>query len=293
VNLVMSCLAFAALACRPAPVPSTPPPSPAPASDASRARDRMVRDQIEARGVRDPLTLAAMRKVPRHELVPADVRPFAHDDNPLPIGLGQTISQPYIVALMTAAAALRPGDRVLEVGTGSGYAAAILGRIAHEVYTVERHEELARVAAERLARLGFSNVFVFHGDGTLGWPEHAPYDAIVVAAGGPKVPEALLDQLAPSGRLVIPVGEGRSVQRLLRVTRGADGRLRQEELGDVRFVPLIGTQGWTAASRADPEPPGNPGSPRARSRRADRIDRGPGSRGAARAPRPSAAGADR
>ena len=215
-------------------------------SDLSDARAHMVRTHIAARGVRDPAVLAAMRDVPREAFLPPELEEFAYADAPLPIERGQTISQPYIVALMTAAVALRPGDRVLEVGTGSGYAAAILGRIAHEVYTVERHEELARVAAERLAHLGFSNVSVFHGDGTLGWPEHAPYDAIVVAAGGPKVPEALLDQLAPGGRLVIPVGEGRSVQRLLRVTRGADGRLREEELGDVRFVPLIGTQGWTA-----------------------------------------------
>jgi protein-L-isoaspartate(D-aspartate) O-methyltransferase len=133
---------------------------------------------------------------------------------------------------------------VLEVGTGSGYAAAILGRIVLEVYTIERHEELASVAAERLARLGFSNVHVRHADGTLGWPEQAPFDAIIVAAGSPKVPKALLDQLALGGRLVIPVGEGRTVQRLLRVTRGIDDRLREEELGDVRFVPLIGVQGW-------------------------------------------------
>ncbi len=214
--------------------------------DLSDARAHMVRTHIAARGIRDPAVLAAMRDVPREAFLPPELEEFAYADAPLPIERGQTISQPYIVALMTAAAALRPGDRVLEVGTGSGYAAAILGRIVQEVYTVERHEELARVAAERLARLAFSNVSVFHGDGTLGWPEHAPYDAIIVAAGGPKVPEALLDQLAPGGRLVIPVGEGRSVQRLLRVTRGADGRLHEEELGDVRFVPLIGAQGWVA-----------------------------------------------
>ena len=214
--------------------------------DLADARAQMVRTHIAARGVRDPAVLTAMRSVPREAFLPPELEEFAYTDAPLPIERGQTISQPYIVALMTAAAALRPGDRVLEVGTGSGYAAAILGRIAREVYTVERHEELARVAAERLARLGFANVSVLHGDGTLGWPEHAPYDAIIVAAGGPKVPEALLDQLAPGGRLVIPVGEGRSVQRLLRVTRGADGRFHEEELGDVRFVPLIGAQGWMA-----------------------------------------------
>ena len=215
-----------------------------PILELSEAREQMVRHHLAARGIRDPAVLAAMRSVPREAFLPPELEEFAYADAPLPIERGQTISQPYIVALMTAAAALRPGDRVLEVGTGSGYAAAILARIAHEVYTVERHEELARVATERLARLGFANVSVRHGDGMLGWPEHAPYDAIIVAAGGPKVPEALRDQLAPGGRLVIPVGDGRTVQRLLRVTRAADGRLHEEELGDVRFVPLIGAQGW-------------------------------------------------
>jgi protein-L-isoaspartate(D-aspartate) O-methyltransferase len=185
-----------------------------------------------------------MQSVPREAFLPPELEEFAYADTPLPIQRGQTISQPYIVALMTAAAAVRSGDRVLEVGTGSGYAAAILGRIAREVYTIERHEELARAAADRLAQLGFANVSVRHGDGTLGWPEHAPYDAIIVAAGGPKVPDALLQQLAPGGRLVIPVGEGRDVQRLVRVTRAADGQLHEEQLGDVRFVPLIGVQGW-------------------------------------------------
>jgi protein-L-isoaspartate(D-aspartate) O-methyltransferase len=206
----------------------------------------MVRTQIAARGIQDPAVLEAMRSVPREAFLPPELEEFACDDSPLPIGRGQTISQPYIVALMAAAAALRPGDRVLEVGTGSGYAAAVLARIAREVYTIERHEELASLAARRLAELGISNVQVRHGDGTLGWPEHAPFDAIVVAAGGPKVPDALLDQLAPGGRLVIPVGEGREVQRLLRVVRQADGTRREEELGGVRFVPLIGAQGWEA-----------------------------------------------
>jgi protein-L-isoaspartate(D-aspartate) O-methyltransferase len=214
--------------------------------DLSHARERMVRTQIAARGVRDPAVLEAMRTVPREAFLPPELEEFAYADAPLPIERGQTISQPYIVALMAAAARLGPGDRVLEIGTGSGYAAAVLGRIAREVYTVERHEELAKLAADRLAGLGFSNVAVRHGDGTLGWAEHAPYDAIVVAAGGPKVPEALLDQLAPGGRVVIPVGEGRGFQQLVRVTREIDGGLRREELGDVRFVPLIGAQGWAA-----------------------------------------------
>ena len=214
--------------------------------DLSDARAEMVRTQIAARGVRDRAVLEAMRSVPREAFLPAELEEFAYSDAPLPIERGQTISQPYIVALMTAAAELRPGDRVLEVGTGSGYAAAILACIAREVYTIERHEELAKLAAERLAARGFSNVSVRHGDGTLGWPEHAPYDAIVVAAGGPKVPDALLGQLAPGGRLVIPVGEGRGIQQLLRVVRRADGTFRQEDLGGVRFVPLIGAQGWEA-----------------------------------------------
>ncbi len=218
--------------------------------DLSAERERMVRTQIAARGVRDRAVLEAMRSVPREAFLPAGLEEFAYTDSPLPIERGQTISQPYIVALMAAALQLGPGDRVLEIGTGSGYAAAVLGRIAREVYTVERHEELASLAAARLAELGFANVWVRHGDGTLGWAEHAPYDAIVVAAGGPTVPEALLAQLAPGGRLVIPVGEGRGLQQLLRVTREADGSFRREELGDVRFVPLIGAQGWAAEQPA-------------------------------------------
>jgi protein-L-isoaspartate(D-aspartate) O-methyltransferase len=212
--------------------------------DLSSQRKRMVRTQIAARGVRDPAVLAAMESVPREAFLPPELAEFAYADAPLPIERGQTISQPFVVALMVAAARLGPGDRVLEIGTGSGYAAAVLGRIAGHVYTVERHEELASLATDRLAQLGFTNVSVRHGDGTLGWAEHAPFDAIVVAAGGPKAPEALLDQLASGGRLVIPVGEGRGVQQLLRITRAADGSLRREDLGDVRFVPLIGAQGW-------------------------------------------------
>jgi protein-L-isoaspartate(D-aspartate) O-methyltransferase len=230
--------------------------------DLSDARAQMVRTQIAARGVRDRAVLEAMRSVPREAFLPSELEEFAYTDAPLPIERGQTISQPYIVALMTEAAQLRPGDRALEVGTGSGYAAAVLGRIAREVYTIERHEELAKLAAERLTGLGFSNVSVRHGDGTLGWPEHAPYDAILVAAGGPKVPDALLDQLAPGGRLVMPVGKGREVQQLLRVVRHADGTLRQEDLGGVRFVPLIGAQGWEGqpADRGG-QPPVTPSRP--------------------------------
>ena len=213
-------------------------------SNLEDARERMVRTQIAARGIRDPAVLAAMRAVPREAFLPPELSEFAYEDHALPIEEGQTISQPYIVALMTAALELRPGDRVLEIGTGSGYAAAVLGRIAKEVYSIERHAALADLAAARLRTLGLDNVHVLHGDGTLGWAERAPYDAIVVAAGGPDVPDALLAQLAVGGRLVIPVGEDKALQTLVRITRAADGTLRREELGDVRFVPLIGAQGW-------------------------------------------------
>jgi protein-L-isoaspartate(D-aspartate) O-methyltransferase len=213
-------------------------------TDLRDARERMVKTQIAARGIRDPAVLEALRTVPREAFLPSALAEFAYEDHPLPIAVGQTISQPFIVALMTAALELRPEDRVLEIGTGSGYAAAILGRIARDVYTIERHGELADAAAVRLRTLGFDNVHVLHGDGTLGWEEHAPYDAIVVTAGGPEIPAALLAQLAVGGRLVIPVGEEKTLQTLARVRRQADGSFRQEDLGDVRFVPLIGAQGW-------------------------------------------------
>jgi protein-L-isoaspartate(D-aspartate) O-methyltransferase len=208
------------------------------------AREHMVVRHVAARGIQDTGELEAMRAIPREAFLPPELAEFDYEDTPLPIAEGQTISQPYIVALMSAALELRRGDRVLEIGTGSGYAAAILGRSAKEVYTIERHGPLAEAAAARLRDLGFANVHVRHGDGTLGWQEHAPYDAIVVTAGGPDVPPALLQQLAVGGRLVIPVGEDRSLQTLVRVTRQADGSLRREDLGDVRFVPLIGAQGW-------------------------------------------------
>jgi protein-L-isoaspartate(D-aspartate) O-methyltransferase len=220
--------------------------------DLAAQRDRMVERQIAARGIRDPAVLAAVRSVPRERFLPPDLEEFAYQDSPLPIEQGQTISQPFIVALMTEALRLGPHDRVLEIGTGSGYAAAVLARIACEVYTIERHKELAETATWRLAQLGFDNVFVHHGDGTLGWPEHAPYDAIVVAAGGPRIPEPLLEQLAPGGRLVIPVGEEKA-QELVRVTRRADGSFEHEELGGVRFVPLIGTEGWVEERVAAPQ----------------------------------------
>jgi len=206
-------------------------------------RARMVRTAIEARGIDDPLVLQAMRDVPRHRFVPPGLAEFAYQDAPLPIAEGQTISQPYVVAWMTQAARVGPGDRVLEIGTGSGYAAAIASRIAREVFTVERHAPLAETARARFDELGYTNIHVLHADGTLGWAEHAPYDAILVTAGGPSVPQPLLDQLAPGGRLVIPVGPKES-QVLVRILRGKDGKLEREDLGDVRFVPLVGEAGW-------------------------------------------------
>lgn len=207
-------------------------------------RERMVREQIAARGVRDPKVLAAMRRVPRELFLAEGLDEFAYQDTPLPIESDQTISQPYIVAYMAEALGLAGGERVLEIGTGSGYAAAVLGEIAGEVYTVERYRNLAEAATERLSRLGYANVTVLCGDGTRGWPEHAPYDAIVVAAGGPEVPASLREQLAVGGRLVIPVGPTARSQQLVRITRVAEHRYEQEELMAVAFVPLIGEEGW-------------------------------------------------
>ena len=206
-------------------------------------RDRMVSTQIEARGITDPLVLQAMRDVPRERFVPASLVRMAYDDCPLVIGQGQTISQPYIVAAMTAAAGLKPGARVLEIGTGSGYGAAVLSRIAAEVYTVERIGRLATTARARLAQLGYANVYVREGDGSLGWPEHAPYDAILVTAAAPRTPRALQQQLTVGGRLVMPVGTARA-QRLIRVIRTEAHEYEYEDLENVAFVPLIGAEGW-------------------------------------------------
>jgi protein-L-isoaspartate(D-aspartate) O-methyltransferase len=214
------------------------------------SRREMVERQLARRGIADPLVLEAFTRVPRDAFLPPELGEFAYKDAPLPIEEGQTISQPYIVAVTVEALGLRGGERVLEVGTGSGYAAAVLSQIAGEVYTIERHARLAGIARERLQRLGYSNVHVREGDGTLGWPEHAPYDAIAVAAGAPEVPRALLDQLAPGGHLVIPVGEDESRQILMRITREEEG-FREEELTKVRFVPLIGEQGWRDERRAE------------------------------------------
>jgi len=214
--------------------------------DFAELRRRMVERQIAARGVRSPRVLQAMGTVEREGFVPSYLGEFAYEDTPLPIEEEQTISQPYIVAYMVDALRLRGDERVLEIGTGSGYAAAVLAELAGEVFTIERHERLARTATERLRRLGYDRVQVRCGDGTLGWPEQAPFDAIVVAAGGPTVPESLREQLAVGGRLVIPVGETVGMQKLLRITRESRDRYRTEELVEVRFVPLVGAEGWRA-----------------------------------------------
>ncbi|MEM8794571.1 MAG: protein-L-isoaspartate(D-aspartate) O-methyltransferase [Pseudomonadota bacterium] len=209
-----------------------------------RARRQMVERQISDRGVRDPLVLAAMGKVPREAFVSKGFSEDAYDDKPLPIGDGQTISQPFIVAFMVEALALKGGEKVLEVGAGSGYAAAVLSEIAGEVHAIERIESLAEKAAQNLKAAGYESVHILHADGTRGWAEHAPFDAILVSAGSPNVPETLKDQLAPGGRMVIPVGDSFAGQDLIRITRRETGRYDHETLADVRFVPLIGGEAW-------------------------------------------------
>lgn len=203
----------------------------------------MVEHDIAGRGIGDEAVLSAMRHVPRHRFVSRESTRSAYADHPLPIGSGQTISQPFIVAAMAEAALLGPTDHVLEIGTGSGYGAAVLAEVAETVVTVERHAALADAAAAVLAELGCENVEVVVGDGTQGWAPGAPYDAIVVTAAGPEPPEPLLDQLAEGGRLVIPLGRLEDGQDLVRITRDGD-RFRREKLGDVRFVPLIGEHGF-------------------------------------------------
>jgi protein-L-isoaspartate(D-aspartate) O-methyltransferase len=207
-------------------------------TDRALERERMVERQLHARGVEDERVLEAFREVPREVFVEPGLEQVAYTDAPLPIGESQTISQPYVVALMVEALEIRPSDRVLEVGAGSGYAAAILSRLAAEVYAIERHPSLAREARERIDRLGYDNVKIRAGDGTLGWPEAAPFDAILVSAGGPDVPLALIEQLARGGRIAIPVGTS-SEQELIRITKSEGGRLRTQNLGPVMFVPLI------------------------------------------------------
>ena len=215
-------------------------------SSFSDQREEMVRTQVVARGVVDRHVLAAMREVPREVFVGDRYHEFAYEDSPLPIEEGQTISQPYIVALMIEAAHVRPGDKVLEIGAGSGYASAVLSRIAEHVHAVEWHRPLADVARSRLRRLGYRNVTLLQGDGSAGCPAHAPFDVIIVSAGGPDVPQPLLQQLRIGGRLIIPVGHEPRTQELLRIVRTGENQFERDSLGQVRFVPLVGTEGWAA-----------------------------------------------
>lgn len=210
-------------------------------------RERCVADQIEARGVRDPLVLAAMRKVPRECFVSAELAYDAYEDRPVPIGWEQTISQPYIVAFMIEALALRGGERVLEIGAGSGYASAVVAEIAGEVFAMERIAELAELAAANLEKAQYKNVHVQQGDGTEGWACEAPFDAILVSAGAPGIPDALKRQLADGGKMVVPVGNDPGMQELVRVTRTGDA-FKSETIAAVRFVPLIGREGWPAGA---------------------------------------------
>ena len=207
-------------------------------------RERLVAEQVEARGVRNPLVLNAMRSVPREHFVPEKLRTEAYEDTPLPIGSGQTISQPYIVAFMIEALQLRGGEKVLEIGAGSGYAAAVLAEIAAEVFTIERIGQLAEQAARNLESAGCNNVHVRHADGTEGWPEEQPFDAILVSAGAPDIPRSLLYQVKAGGHIVIPVGRDQRAQELIRITRVSESEFTQEDIADVRFVPLIGKEGW-------------------------------------------------
>ena len=216
-------------------------------SDFAAEREAMVERQLRRRGITEQHILDAFLAVPREKFVSAGHAHLAYGDHPLPIEADQTISQPYIVALMIQAARIRSGDRVLEVGSGSGYAAAVISRIAGHVFGIERQHTLVEVARERLLRLGYDNIEIVEGDGTRGWPNAAPYNAILAAASGSHVPQPLVDQLAPGGRLVMPLGEPGWVQELVKVTKGPGDKLVRENLGGVRFVPLIGEEGWKDA----------------------------------------------
>jgi len=211
-------------------------------SDFDLKRGEMIQAQIQERGITDEKVLDALMTVPRHEFIPCSHREKAYDDHPVDIGNGQTISQPFMVALMTDLLALNPNDRVLEIGTGSGYQTAILAHLAQKVFTIERDLDLACSSKEILTQLGFSSIHFAEGDGTLGLPEFAPYDAIIVTAGAPKLPGSLLNQLAIDGSLICPVGDHK-VQKLLKVTRTSDG-FHQETFGNCKFVPLVGREGW-------------------------------------------------
>ena len=212
----------------------------APQRSFEEGRKEMVEEQIAQRGIKDARVLEAMGKVPRHLFVPAEVEHLAYEDHPLPIGAGQTISQPYIVALMTELAKVKPGDKVLEIGTGSGYQAAVLAVLVGQVYTIEYIEKLATSARQRLKDLKYENVEVKFGDGYQGWPEHQPFDAILVTAASEHVPQPLIDQLKSGGRLVIPVGAQSQPQTLQVLEKDARGRISQQEGIPVRFVPLLG-----------------------------------------------------
>lgn len=250
-------------------------------------RKEMIERQIRSRGVRDPLVLDAMGRVPREHFVPEHLQSQAYQDSPLPIDMEQTISQPYIVAYMVEALALKGGEKVLEIGAGSGYAAAVLAEIAGDVFTIERHGTLASKASAALHDTGYTNVHILHGDGTRGWEEEAPFDAILVSAGAPFIPEALKNQLATGGRMVVPVGRDQRAQELVRVTRREKGQFDLEDLADVRFVPLIGDQGWEgeeSAAQAGParviqrRPPQSkilPGLIRARSETFEDVESAP------------------
>jgi protein-L-isoaspartate(D-aspartate) O-methyltransferase len=216
-------------------------------TDYAREREAMVERQLKRRGITEQHILDAFLAVPREAFVALDRASAVYGDYPLPIEAGQTISQPYIVALMIQAAEIATGDKVLEVGSGSGYAAAVISRIASRVVGIERQHALVDVARERMRRLGYDNVQIVEGDGTRGWPEEAPFDAILAAASGSHVPPPLIEQLAPGGSLVMPVGEPGWVQQLIKVTKNVDGSLQQSDLCQVRFVPLIGEEGWRDA----------------------------------------------
>jgi protein-L-isoaspartate(D-aspartate) O-methyltransferase len=216
-------------------------------TDFTREREAMVERQLRRRGITEPDILDAFRAVPREKFINDEYAHLAYGDHPLPIEANQTISQPYIVALMIQAAAIKSGDKVLEIGAGSGYAAAVISRIAGTVVAIERQHDLVKVASERLKRLGYDNVEIVEGDGTRGCREQAPFDAILAAASGSHVPRPLVEQLAPNGRIVMPVGEPGWVQELIKVTKQEDGILKEESLGEVRFVPLIGEEGWKDA----------------------------------------------
>ena len=211
-----------------------------------KLRREMVDQQVLSRGIQDERVIDAMSEVPRERFLSDRLSEFAYADAPLPIEAGQTISQPYIVALMIEAAQIEPSDRVLEIGSGSGYAAGVLSRLAAEVYGVERHQVLVRLAQQRLNELAYTNATILHGDGTKGLPRFAPFDAIVVSAGGPEVPSGLLEQLKIGGRLVMPIGDEPRSQELLLIRRNGEHTYDEESLGMVRFVPLIGSEGWTA-----------------------------------------------